>query len=67
MSPFFTELDVKFQNANHALILVILTRYINTKLLKSCSESQQLMKVAKVEKNAQIAKSCSKVVAILHY
>ena len=35
----FTEIDVSFQNFNHMLIFVILTRHINTKLLKSCSES----------------------------
>ena len=36
------------------LIFVVLIRHINTKLLKSCSESQKLLKVAK------IGKSCSK-------
>ena len=44
-----------FQNFNHILIFVILIRHINTKLLKSCSDSQKLLKVAK------IGKSCSKV------
>ena len=46
----FTEIDVSFQNFNHMLIFVILTRHINTKLLKSCSESQELLKVAKIGK-----------------
>ena len=32
---------------NRILICMILTRYINTKLLKSCSECQKLLKVAK--------------------
>ena len=57
----FTELDVSYQNVNHALIFVILITYINTKLLKNCSESRKLLKVARIEKVAQNAKSCLKV------
>ena len=36
------------------LIFVILIRHINTKLLKSCSESQKLLKVAKIGKTSQL-------------
>ena len=48
-----------FQSFNHMLIFVTLIRHINTKLLKSCSESQKLLKVAK------IGKSCSKLQKLL--
>ena len=41
------------------LIFVTLIRHINTKLLKSCSESQKLLKVAK------IGKGCSKLQKLL--
>ena len=44
------------------LIFVILIRHINTKLLKSCSESQKLLKVAIVgksySKRQKLLKSC---------
>ena len=43
-----------FQKFDHKLIFVILIRYINTKLLKSCSKNQKLLEVAK------FGKSCSK-------
>ena len=52
MSPF-----QKFDK----LIFVILIRYINTKLLKSCSKNQKLLEVANLEKVAPNTKSCSKV------
>ena len=44
-----------FQKFDHKLIFVILIRYINTKLLKSCS------KLLSLEKVAPNTKSCSKV------
>ena len=43
-----------FQKFDHKLIFVILIRYINTKLLKSCSKTQKLLEVA------EFGKSCSK-------
>ena len=43
-------MDVSFQNVSHALIFVNHIRYINTKLVKSCSQIQKLLKVAKIEK-----------------
>ena len=43
-----------FQKFDHKLIFVILIRYINTKLLKSCTKNQKLLEVAK------FGKSCSK-------
>ena len=43
-----------FQKFDHKLIFLILIRYINTKLLKSCSKTQKLLEVAK------FGKSCSK-------
>ena len=43
-------MDVSFQTVKYVLVFVSLTRCINTKLLKSCSESQKLLKVAKIEK-----------------
>ena len=43
-----------FQKFDHKLIFVILIKYINTKLLKSCSKNQKLLEVAK------FGKSCSK-------
>ena len=52
---FFYRMDVSFQHVYHALICMILTRYINTKLPKSSSECQKLLKVSKIEKR------CSKV------
>ena len=51
-----------FQNFDHKLIFVILIRYINTKLLKSCSKNQKLLEVAKFgrscSKRQKLLKSC---------
>ena len=51
-----------FQKFDHKLIFVILIRYINTKLLKSCSKNQKLLEVAKFGKSCakrqKLLKSC---------
>ena len=48
----FTETDVSFSKFQpHIVNFVILIRHINTKLVKSCSESQKLLKVAKIGKS----------------
>ena len=51
-----------FQKFDHKLIFVILIRYINTKLLKSCSKNQELLEVAKFGKGCskcqKLPKSC---------
>ena len=43
LASIFAEIGVSFQN-------VIFIRYINTKVLKNCSEIQNLMEVARIEK-----------------
>ena len=48
----------------HMLIFVILIRHINTKLLKSCSESQKLLKVAKIEKSSKVAQKLPRAICL---
>ena len=48
----------------HMLIFVILIRHINTKLLKSCSESQKLLKVAKIGKSSKFAQKLPSTICL---
>ena len=48
----------------HMLIFVILIRHINTKLLKSCSESQKLLKVAKIGKSSKVAQKLPSTICL---
>ena len=46
------------------LIFVILIRHINTKLLKSCSESKKLLKVAKIGKSLKVAQKLPSTICL---
>ena len=46
------------------LIFVILIRHINTKLLKSCSESQKLIKVAKIGISSKVAQKLPSTICL---
>ena len=55
----------KFQpHVVHMLIFVILIRHINTKLLKRCSESQKLLKVAKIGKSSKVAQKLPSTICL---
>ena len=48
----------------HMLIFVIRIRNIKTKLLKSCSESQKLLKVAKIGKSSKVAQKLPSTICL---
>ena len=61
INTFFTEMDVSFQNVNHALIFVILLDLSIQSCSKAVPKAKSCSRLLKSKKVAQNAKSCSKV------